>query len=202
MPETTIDLIRHGVPEGGRRYRGHGCDDPLSEKGWRQMWGTVGDAAPWQQIVSSTMQRCHSFADALGQRHGIPVTPDERLREVGFGNWEGLTRDQVMDRDESGYHAFYQDPVNNRPRGAEPLGDFTVRVTLAMEDILARFAGQHVLVVAHAGVIRAALGHVLEAPAQRWYRIRVDNAGLSRLQFGRHGGVLVAHNLPHTPLGA
>ncbi len=197
--ETTIDLIRHGLPEGGRRYRGHGCDDPLSELGWRQMWDTVGDGAPWQRIVSSTMRRCHDFAEALGSRHGIPVSADERLREVGFGDWEGLTRDQVMDRDRIGYHAFYQDPVNNRPTGAEPLGDFAARVVAALEDMLAGFAGQHLLVVAHAGVIRAALGHVMEAPAQRWYRIRVDNAGLSRLHFGRHGGVLVAHNLSHAP---
>jgi alpha-ribazole phosphatase len=200
-PETTIDLIRHGLPEGGRRYRGHGCDDPLSEMGWQQMWGTVGDAAPWEQIVSSTMLRCRHFAEALGERRGIPVATDERLREVGFGDWEGLTRDQVMARDAVEYHAFYLDPVNNRPRGAEPLDLFAARVVAAVDDLLSRYAGRHLLVVAHAGVIRAALGHVLEAPARRWYRIRVDNGGLSRLRFGRHGGVLVAHNLLNTPGG-
>lgn len=38
MTGTLIDLIRHGEPAGGRRYRGHGLDDPLTEKGWSQMW--------------------------------------------------------------------------------------------------------------------------------------------------------------------
>ena len=37
MSDTVIDLIRHGEPVGGRRYRGH-IDDPLSERGWQQMW--------------------------------------------------------------------------------------------------------------------------------------------------------------------
>ena len=41
---TTIDLIRHGEPVGGRKYRGQ-TDDPLSEKGWEQMWKAVGDYA-------------------------------------------------------------------------------------------------------------------------------------------------------------
>ena len=39
-PPTLIDMIRHGEPVGGRRYRGQ-IDDPLSEKGWRQMWAAV-----------------------------------------------------------------------------------------------------------------------------------------------------------------
>ena len=39
--ETIIDLIRHGEPEGGRAFRGHSIDDPLSEKGWQQMWDVL-----------------------------------------------------------------------------------------------------------------------------------------------------------------
>ena len=55
------------------------------------------------------------------------------------------------------------------------------------------------LVVAHAGVIRAALGHVLQAPPAAWYRVKVDNAGLSR--FAREGEItqLHFHNRPGLP---
>ena len=45
MDDTIIDLIRHGQPQGGSVYRGHGVDDPLSELGWQQMWKAVGDTA-------------------------------------------------------------------------------------------------------------------------------------------------------------
>ena len=63
--ETVIDLLRHGESIGGRRYRGQ-QDDALSELGWEQMWQSVGGHDAWQQIVTSPLQRCHTFATALG----------------------------------------------------------------------------------------------------------------------------------------
>ena len=52
MKDTIIDLIRHGQPVGGRRYRGQ-IDDPLSERGWEQMWSAVRNPAPWEEIICS-----------------------------------------------------------------------------------------------------------------------------------------------------
>ena len=80
---TTIDLLRHGTPVGGRRYRGQ-IDDPLSEEGWAEMWAAVNGARPWRQIVCSPLSRCRQFAEALGDRLALPVAEDPRLREVGF----------------------------------------------------------------------------------------------------------------------
>ena len=70
---TVIDFIRHGTPEGGRLYRGSTIDDPLGEKGWQQMWRAVGDLCHWDAIVSSPLRRCLAFAEALGERHGLPA---------------------------------------------------------------------------------------------------------------------------------
>ena len=67
MKETVIDLIRHGEPIGGRRYRGHGVDDPLSEKGWSQMWQAVGNYNAWHHIITSPLQRCQQFPPAIEQ---------------------------------------------------------------------------------------------------------------------------------------
>jgi alpha-ribazole phosphatase len=178
--QTIIDFIRHGEPEGGKRYRGSSIDDPLSEKGWAQMRATVADACPWTQIVSSPLVRCHAFASELSQQYGIPLSVDARLKEVGFGDWEGFSREQIQSRDLAQYQAFYADPVNNRPPGAEPLHVFFARVSTALKTMATDFAGQHVLVVAHAGVVRAAMAHVLEVPAVAAYRVQVFNAGLTR----------------------
>ena len=93
MPDpgtTVIDLLRHGEPQGGRRYRGQ-IDDPLSELGWKQMWDAVGDHAGWDHIVSSPLLRCRSFAEALGEARALPVSVDAGFREIGFGSWEGFT---------------------------------------------------------------------------------------------------------------
>ena len=193
---TVLDFIRHGEPVGGRLYRGAAIDDPLSEEGWRQMWRAVGENSPWDQLVSSPLQRCHAFALALGEKHGLPVSVERDFREVGFGSWEGRSPADIQQQDPEEYAAFYADPVNNRPPGAEDLLDFGRRVARAMEHTARAHAGKRVLVVAHAGVIRAALGHVLQAPPAAWYRAKVDNAGLSRFARDEKGWQLVGHNLP------
>ncbi len=181
--ETIIDFIRHGEPEGGQRFRGHSIDDPLSEKGWGQMRSAVENSCPWTQVVSSPLIRCHAFARELNQQHHIPVQVDDRLKEVGFGDWEGFSHAEIQARDLSRHQAFYADPVSNRPPGAEPLDVFFTRISGALETIVTDFVGQHVLVVAHAGVIRAIMAHVLDIPAVAVYRIQVINAGLSRVRY-------------------
>jgi alpha-ribazole phosphatase len=193
--DITIDLIRHGEPVGGRRYRGHGIDDPLSETGWAQMWEAIGEAAPWDRIVSSPLQRCRAFAEALASRQGIPVTLEPRFSEIGFGSWEVRGPAEIQASNRAEYEAFHTDPVNRRPPGAEPLDGFIMRVVTAYTAVLRNPGGQHCLIVAHAGVIRAIIAHVLQASPVSLYRIKVDNAGVTRIRHGRYGGKLEFHNV-------
>lgn len=182
MPNTHIDILRHGLPEGGHRYRGHGIDDPLSETGWRQMRAAVGDALPWQQVISSPMARCLPFAREVADRGNIPIRVDDRLREVGFGAWEGKTGDQIRSEDPSAIQRFYADPEIARPANAEPLADFRQRVADAIEDALEKHAGQRILMVAHAGIMRAAISWVTDSPLKNVYRVHIPNAAILRLR--------------------
>jgi alpha-ribazole phosphatase/probable phosphoglycerate mutase len=175
-----VDLIRHGQPVGGQRYRGQ-IDDPLSDLGWQQMWSAVGDDPPWSGIVSSPLARCLAFARALGERAGIPVTEEPRFKEVRFGSWEGRNRRELEAEAGEAVARFYHDPVHARPAGAEPLADFLERVHGAWDALLARHAGEHVLVVTHAGVVRAVLTRVLAIPPASLYRVHVPNAGITRI---------------------
>jgi alpha-ribazole phosphatase len=194
MADTLVDFIRHGEPVGGRRYRGDGVDDPLSEKGWQQMWNAVCDHQPWQRVISSPLRRCHEFAAALSERYHIPLSIDARFREVGQGSWEGISPAQLIAANEAEYRAFYADPQRNRPLGSEPLEAFGARVAAALTEVVQASAGEHLLVVAHAGVIRAALGFVLQAEPVAWYRVRVDNAAFTRFLSGPYGLQLEFHN--------
>lgn len=178
---TTVDLIRHGEPVGGRRYRGQ-LDDPLSERGWEQMRSAVADHCPWDQIISSPLQRCRAFAEEVARRHGLAVQFDEGLKELGFGEWEGRTAAQLLEADSGSIQRFWSDPLNNRPPGAECLHDFEARVTAAWDRIVAEFRGRHVLLVGHAGLIRMILRHVLQMPLENMFRIQVPNAALTRIR--------------------
>ena len=191
--DTRIDLLRHGEPVGGSRYRGQ-VDDALSEKGWQQMWQAVAGHSDWQQIITSPLRRCQAFADQLAEQHGLPVHSEPRFSEVGFGVWEGKTRVELEQQFPGQLARFYQDPVNQRPTGAEPLDEFLSRVQNGFDELLSRFAGQTVLIVAHAGVIRAILVHVLKIPPAAMYRIHVANAGMTRLSTdGERSFKLLAH---------
>ena len=194
--ETTVDLIRHGEPVGGRRYRGQ-TDDPLSEKGWAQMRSAVGDSPPWDVVVSSTLSRCLAFARELSARHQLPLETDPRFVEIGFGAWEGRTPEELTKSDPLLIERFREDPVANRPEGAEALADFAGRVGAAWRDVVARHAGRHVLIVAHGGVIRALVGQVLEVPLHRVFRISVPTAGISRIRVRQRGAQLVPELLFH-----
>jgi probable phosphoglycerate mutase len=187
MRETLVDLIRHGEPTGGRRYRGNGADDPLSPLGWTQMRQALGDAAPWDQILSSPMTRCRLFAAELAGRHRLPLAIEPGFIEVGMGAWEGRAHTEIAAAEPAAYEALQRDPVGCRPPGAEPLDRLLARIARVYERQVTAYPGRHLLIVCHAGVTRAILGHLLRAEAERWYRLRVDYAGLTRIRHGRFG---------------
>ncbi len=189
---TTLDMMRHGEPVGGRKYRGQ-IDDPLSEKGWAQMREAVGEAAPWTQIVSSPLARCRAFSESLAERHALPLAFDPRLMEVGFGVWEGKSAQDIEQEAPGTLARFKADPLNARPEGAEPLHAFYERVAAGLADVMAQHAGQHVLLVGHAGVMRMALAWALHIPLENAYRIEVATASLTRLRFEEGRASLVFH---------
>lgn len=196
---TLIDLIRHGEPEGGRMYRGHNIDHALSEKGWNQMWKAVGEYNDWGLIVSSPLQRCEAFARALGEKYNIPVLIEPDFKEIGFGSWEGKTPQELQTIDSAAYEAFYKDPVNARPEGAEDLHTFIQRVTQAYQKVLHNNEQKQTLIVSHAGVMRAIIAYILNASPSGLYRIKVGNAGLTRISHGKHNPTLEfinRHSLP------
>lgn len=179
--KTVLDLVRHGEPRGGRCYRGNRVDDPLSDNGWQQMRSIVPAEPVWQRVVSSPMLRCREFADEVATRFGLPLEIDFNLREVGFGNWEGHTPDEIRRDNPEEYDAFFLDPVNNRPAGAEPLQDFYNRSVESIRDLAQKFAGEQLLVVTHAGVMRAIAAWLMEAPLASMYRLRVNYATVYRV---------------------
>lgn len=188
----TLDLMRHGEPLGGRRYRGQ-IDDPLSERGWAQMRAALGEATPWTRVVSSPLVRCRAFAEELSRQRDLPLSLDDRLREVGFGVWEGKSATEIEFETPGALARFKSDPVHARPHGAEPLDSFYRRVADALDAIRSDHSDAHVLLVGHAGVIRMALAWALAIPQANAYRIEVASAKFTRLRFDAGRATLIFH---------
>lgn len=187
--ETRVDLLRHGEPVGGSRYRGQ-TDDPLSDKGWQQMRSAVAGLNEWDVVYTSPLSRCAAFARELATGLGLPLKTDRRLMEIGFGAWEGRTAEELRRDDPQCIERFWRDPVANRPAGAEPVADFHARVRAAWQDILAVHAGARILIVGHAGITRMILSIALGSPPEHMFRIQVENAGVTRLRVRSRDGEL------------
>ena len=193
---TTIDMLRHGEPIGGRRYRGQ-LDDPLSDKRWAQMREAVAEHCPWDVIISSTLSRCMEFARELGQRHGLEVKAESRFIEIGFGEWEGRTADELNREKPGQVQRFLTDPLNNTPPGAETLYEFETRIIDAWNDVLQQHSGQHVLLVGHAGMMRMIMRYVLDMPLECMFRIQVANATITRVRVEHTGAMTFPRLLFH-----
>lgn len=178
MIVTTVDLLRHGEVEGGQRYRGR-TDDPLTEFGWRQMQLQL-EPGQWDVAISSPLRRCRDFAEhwCAATKTALQIAPE--LAEIDFGDWEGLEASQI---DPDALRAFYADPESNAPPHGEPCRAFRQRVTLAWRQLVEQQHGRRVLVLTHAGVMRAILAHALEVPPAVCSHIAVPHACLIQLEY-------------------
>lgn len=195
---TQLDFLRHGEPLGGRKYRGQ-TDDPLSEKGWAEMLAAVGQNRPWQAIVSSPLSRCRAFAEYMAGELAVPLELENRLKEVAFGEWEGRTPAELKAGNPDVLFNFKRNPIGARPAGAEDLDAFQTRVAQAFDAMAEAYRGQHILVVAHAGVIRMAICHVLGIPVANAYRLQVGSAAMARFRVEKKPAGQLAQLLWLTP---
>ena len=195
--KTTIDLLRHGEPEGGVKFRGE-VDDPLSSLGWEQMSQATAKCNAWEAIISSPLSRCAKFADHLAQQMGKPITINRGLREISFGEWEGKTTEDIEKTDADAVKKFWANPVTAYPPKGEKAEDFQNRVLNAWQHTLETNQGKHILLVAHGGTIRVILAEVLNIPIQAMFRIEVPFACVSRVNIYHddkgHFPTLTFHN--------
>lgn len=196
---TTIDLIRHGEPAGGPMFRGS-QDDPLSDFGWQQMQAAISDNDEWDLVVTSPLLRCRQFAEQLAVDRQLPLKQDERLREISFGDWEGMTADAIMADAPEALSRFWNDPVAHPPPGGEIMGEFHARVRDAWHHWCLKAQGQRVLVVCHGGVIRMILAEVMGIPLNRSFSaVAIPYACRSRVRIDQsdHGvfSALLSHGV-------
>lgn len=192
---TTLDFLRHGEVEGVTCFRGT-TDDPLSVQGWQQMQRQCAGGR-WQKIISSPLRRCAEFAASWAEEHRLEVVFEPDWREIHFGEWEGLRAEQI---DSESLWRFYDNPSEFTPPKAESYAAFGKRIQLAWDRLLVDHAGQQVLVVTHAGVIRHLFVQLLGIPIQQSLKIEVPHACQTRFScFESVSGRFVQFNF-HKPV--
>jgi broad specificity phosphatase PhoE len=199
--DTTICLlVRHGHVEGidPPRFRGR-TELPLTGLGERQACALRDRiAAEWEPaaVYSSPMGRCLRTADILAQPLDLAVEPVPNLNDLDYGEWQGLSHDEVHRRWPEEYARWRRTPhLVAMPQG-ESLRELGVRATRALHDILHRHRGQTVIVTGHDSVNRVLLLHALELPLARYRSIAQSPCALNVLQ--HDGGRFVIRTINET----
>lgn len=178
---TTILLVRHGETDWNRegRWQGH-ADPPLNDAGRlqaEQLAGTLA-ADPPTGVYSSDLRRARETAAIVGDRLGLPVRLDPRLREVDVGEWTGLTHAEVERLYPEGFSRRAGGGVAGWDEG-ETYEQLRERVLEALRAIAAEHDGGRALVVTHGGPMGQVWLACGLSPADR---PRVANCELHRIE--------------------
>jgi probable phosphoglycerate mutase len=171
-------MLRHGQTEfnAGSRMQGQ-LDSQLTELGRAQAHAAAAVLAKRQpiRIVSSDLHRAYDTAVALGERTGLPVQVDTRLRETHLGDWQGLSHHEV-DAIAPGVRRAWRDDATLAPHGGENRLDVAARSMPLVAELVAdepdwgETADQDrpVVLVAHGGLIAALCAAMLGLPVENW----------------------------------
>ncbi|MDQ7004799.1 MAG: histidine phosphatase family protein [Ghiorsea sp.] len=177
-----VDFLRHGALQGGVKYRGT-LDEPLTKQGHRQMdevWAKVNGEVT--MIISSPLSRCAHPAGGWAEKNNIPLVVEDRIRELSYGDWEGLTASQIQQKFPHQLEAWREDPTDLTPPQGESMQHFSSRIQSFWHDLLEKYDSEHILIVAHSGSIRLLLTHALHAPIQSTRHFAMPYACWSRVQ--------------------
>jgi len=107
---------------------------------------------------------------------------EEDFGEQNFGDWQGMSWDQMMEADPETYKVYWSDPTRNRPPGGESFADLIARTRAVIDRLTAEHSGRDIVAVAHGGTIRAAMAVALKLQPEQGMAIRIDTLSTSVLE--------------------
>ncbi|MDA8240473.1 MAG: histidine phosphatase family protein [Nitrospiraceae bacterium] len=197
---TTLFLIRHGETEGSgtKRYKGH-MDVALADKGIVQARNAAvfvqeylkktdrplrpGGTAKLEAVYCSDLSRSVKSAEPIASPHGYEPIRVPDLRERNFGIWEDMSFVEIRELYPEEFNAWADNPHQFSPPGGESTLDLRNRVLPSFNRILDSHQGQCVAIVAHGGVNRVLLCHILGVPLENIFRIEQDYAAVNIIEF-------------------
>ena len=184
---TKIILVRHGHVEGisPERFRGR-ADLALTAEGRRQAEATARRIeASWipAALYASPLSRCLTTAEAIGRPFGLTPAPLPGLMDIDYGEWQGLTPDEVGQKWAEPLDTWYRAPHWAAIPGGESLQDVLARAVAALREMIGRHPRDAVVVVGHDSVNRVILLHALALPLSRYWRLGQNLCAINEIDF-------------------
>jgi len=196
---TIIFLIRHGSNDYiGKRLAGRTAGVHLNEEGINQAENltTVLGNYPFKAIYSSPLERTVETAQPLSKAKSLPVLINGSLIEVDFGDWTGMTRQEM--ENQPLWRTVQDDPANMRFPGGESFIEAQKRISRGLE-VIVQAHGSHEMVAcfSHSDAIKLAITAALDLPINSFQRLIVNPASVSILNFTSNSSYLVCLNWHH-----
>jgi broad specificity phosphatase PhoE len=176
----TLLFIRHAETDLAGRFCGH-SDPPVNGRGLRQIEELIETlrtesigAMSIDAVYSSALSRSLTTADAIGKAFGLSPIKVPELREIGFGEWEGLSWQEIESRDQVYARRWLEAYPDLPAPGGELFEAFQSRVLSGVKHLLAMTSERCAAVVTHAGVMRVVLSSLCGLEEQEaWERTKV-----------------------------
>ena len=195
---TKIILVRHGHVEGisPERFRGR-ADLMLTPEGHRQAEATARRIhATWAPaaIYASPLSRSRATAEAIGKPLGLSPSPVQGLIDIDYGEWQGLTPNEVGSRWSELLDTWHRAPDWAAIPGGETLQDVLTRTVSALRDLIRQHPSDTVVLVGHDSVNRVILLHALQLPLSRYWRLGQGPCAINEIDFSQEGFVVLSFN--------
>ena len=195
---TRVIFVRHGQPDFpyDRLYCDEREDPVLTEEGKRQAneAAELLKAESVDAIYVSPLQRALMTAQPIIDALNVPFHVDAQLKERPFGAWDGMYFDDIQRDFPDEFKAWKRDPVGFVPEGGESIQDHRVRITSAVQQIVASHPGGMVVVVMHVGPIRMCVTDALQMPLLAYRQLTIDYGSLTRIDYGKRQNNLIYLN--------
>ena len=190
----TLYFVRHGETTYSRSggYCGD-LDAELTENGIKmaEAFATAHKTIDWSAAYVSPMKRTIATAKPLCDAIGLEMQLRDGLKEIRYGEWEGLTQEHVKEHYADDYIRWLAEPAWNAPPGGETSVQIASRASLVVAEIEQKHKTGNVLVVSHKATIRIILCSLLGIDLGR-YRDRINAlaGSISIVKFREHGPLL------------
>jgi probable phosphoglycerate mutase len=191
---TVFCFVRHGAYALLDQALGGRGDYALNDEGRAQAVRAARALAerPVAAVVSSPVARAMETAAPIGAALGLPVMQDAAFSEIDFGVWSGTRFDTLAG--DPAWRAWNLFRGTARVPGGESALDVQARAVGAVGRLAAAWSEGEVVVVSHADVIKAVLGHVLGAPLDLMRRIEIAPGSISRVAVWREDARVLGMN--------
>ena len=183
---TKVIFIRHGQTEWNvtGRYQGQ-SDVKLTEEGKKQAEKLADNfpVAKVDAVYASDLCRAMVTAETIANKFGLKVQAESAFRELSFGDWEGLTYQQIVDKWEDAMANFLQHPDVLEIPGGESFPAVQQRAMKRLNELIEKHDGQTIVVVAHGAVLRTMLTAALHMPLQYLWSIRQFNTAVNIVRY-------------------